>query len=76
MSEPRSRATAADLRDDDIDTELAEFRYAAARYVASPSVGTRYALEMSAAALQILGIDPSTVTPDGIAPLAADPVAP
>lgn len=46
--------------------EIEEFRSCVRAYLDAPSAGTKYALEMSAAALQILGVDPSTITPDGI----------
>lgn len=45
--------------------ELEEYRYAAQKYIENPCAGTRYALAMSASALQILGLDPSCVTPTG-----------
>ena len=43
--------------------EIAEFRRCAAEYIADPCAGTRYALEMAAAACSIAGVDPSTIEP-------------
>jgi len=57
------------MGDDDRAAALAEFRRCAFAYiVAKPGTekaGRRYALEMAAAELGLLGLDPERVTPEG-----------
>lgn len=50
----------------DAEREIEAFRLAARGFIENPCTGTRYALEMAAAACELAGVDPSTITPDGI----------
>lgn len=57
---------------DEQQQEINAFRGCVIAHLYSPQChGTRYAMEMSAQALLLLGVNPSRVTPDGyVRPLA------